>query len=147
MAEEPGPAQARALRDKAESQAAASDLGGRFTGQLGQTISKVLPGALGSTLSGLVGPLGALAGPLIGKIFSSFGPSEAELAGREATKRFAQGIGLRALVVAPDAAGGDGAIQCVQPGGFQQRQLLAGSGADQDVQQFAIHVDAVRACR
>ena len=73
-------------------QAAASDLGGRFTGQLGQTISKVLPGALGSTLSGLVGPLGALAGPLIGKIFSSFGPSEAELAGREATKRFAQGI-------------------------------------------------------
>ncbi len=54
------------------------------------SIQKHLPGKFGEALASVVGPLGALVGPLIGKIFG--GPSEAELAGREAARRFEQGV-------------------------------------------------------
>lgn len=73
-------------------QAAASQLGGNFTQNWAGAIQKHFPGKFGEALSGLVGPLGALAGPFLAKVFSIGGPSQAELAGREAARRFEQGI-------------------------------------------------------
>src|SRR3546814_2169790 len=54
-------------------------------------------------------------------------------------QRLAQRLGLGRVVRARDAAGGDGAVQRLDARLVEQRQRLAGGGADEDVEQLAIH--------
>ncbi len=78
--------------------AAGSTLGGFLVSDqgLGSTLKKGLTSALGSSLGGAVSAMlpgiGALAGPLLEKLFSMGGPSEQELAGRTAAANFEKGV-------------------------------------------------------
>ena len=52
---------------------------------------------------------------------------------------FAHRIRLRAAVAADQAAGLDGGVQGLQAAAFKQLQRLAGDGADEQVEQLAVH--------
>ncbi len=70
-------------------------LGNRIGSSLGTAVSGVIGGTLGKALGSFLGPLGAIAGGIlgdkIGKLFS-FGPSQAELEGREVAGSFRDSV-------------------------------------------------------
>lgn len=78
--------------------AAGSTLGGFLVSDqgIGGTLKKGLTSVLGSSLGGAMSAMlpgiGALAGPLLEKLFSMGGPSEQELAGRTAAANFEKGV-------------------------------------------------------
>lgn len=72
---------------------AGAEIGGLFTQHLGESASKLIGGTLGSVMSGVIGPLGALVGPLIDKLFSIGGPSKQEKEGRSVVADFEKQFG------------------------------------------------------
>ncbi len=78
--------------------AAGSTLGGFLVSDqgIGGTLKKGLTSVLGSSLGGAMSAMlpgiGALAGPLLEKLFSMGGPSKQEMAGRDAARNFEKGI-------------------------------------------------------
>lgn len=70
-----------------------SELGKGLVSHLTDTGSKLISGTLGKVLGEAIPMVGSLIGPLLGKLFSAFGPSEAELEGRKIEKAFEDGFG------------------------------------------------------